>query len=400
VKAIGGIATSLMASIDWRLMMKDPWDWEYDDVQQLVDDCVRESATLEYKACNALRPQGDITIEEIKDEISRDISAFANAGGGTIIYGVREYRDRHLPEGIDDGFAPEERVDHQWLEQVINTRIGPKIPDVRIKPITIPGSSNIIIVVYVPRSYVGPHQAADGRFYQRHNFERRVMEWHQIEDVRNRAQGPLLSLGFSIHRAVEPDISPDEMPYEGAQCELEVTVENLSPQPAMYAIATVELPWPWVYLKPSALYNIAGPSDEWMPLLLPDGRRLANSTRIQEIWSSTVMQLHGHPIFKGRTFDFFALDVLAPDRIDELPIHWTIEAPHMLAASGWAFIAPRSRKVEINPDRLDNRIELWIEDLQGDPKLLDHMLSPNIIQLPGPIEQMDLSLSHIPPWPF
>jgi len=30
--------------------MKEPWNWEYDDVQQLVADHVRESATLEYKS--------------------------------------------------------------------------------------------------------------------------------------------------------------------------------------------------------------------------------------------------------------------------------------------------------------------------------------------------------------
>jgi hypothetical protein len=217
--------------------MKEPWDWEYEDIQQLVDDRERESATLEYKACGALRPQGDITIEKVRAEISRDVSAFANAGGGTIIYGVREYSDRHLPERIDDGFAPDERIDHEWLEQVINTRIGPKIPGIRIKPITIPNSDNIIIVVYVPQSYVGPHQAADKLFYQRHNFERRAMEWYQIEDVRNRAQEPLLSLGLLAHR-VNLSINPEKMPYPGTQYELSVTVENSSPQPALYAIAT------------------------------------------------------------------------------------------------------------------------------------------------------------------
>jgi hypothetical protein len=379
--------------------MTEPWDWEYEDIQQLIDDHVRESATLEYKSCDALRPHGNIEIEDIRIEVSRDVSAFANAGSGTIIYGVTEYRDRHLPERIDDGFAPGERTNHEWLEQVINTRIGPKIPNIRIKPIAIPGSGNIIIVVHVPQSYVGPHQAADMCFYQRHNFERRVMEWYQIEDVRNRARGPLLSLGFSIRRSTQPDLSSNKMPYEGDQYELTVTVENSSPQPAMYAIATVELPWPWVYLKPGAMESIGGPSNDWAPVSLPDGRGLANSTRVHHIWSSSGLRSHGHPIFKGRAFLFFSVDVLAPRSISELPIRWTVEAPHMQAVSGWVFVAPGGGRAEINPDRLHDRIELWLDTIDQDSQLGNRKLMPNVIQLPGPLENLSDSLSA-PHFPF
>jgi hypothetical protein len=379
--------------------MKEPWDWEYADIQQLVDDHERESATLEYKACGALRPQEGTAIEDIRIEISRDVSAFANAGGGTIIYGVREYSDRHIPERIDDGFAPDERIDHEWLEQVINTRIGPKIPGIRIKPITIPNSNSIIIVVHVPQSYIGPHQAADKLFYQRHNFERRVMEWYQIEDVRNRAQGPLLSLGFLAHR-VDLSINPEKVPYSGTQYELSVTVENSSPQPALYAIATIELPWPWVYLEPSAIENISGPSNKRAPMLLPDGRKWANSTCVQEIWSSTTTRSYGHPIFKGRAFDFFSLDVLAPRVPVELPIRWMIEAPHMQGISGWVFIAPGSGRAEINPKSLDDRIELWLNEVLRRPELTNNELRPNVIQLPGPLDMSVPNPPDIPSLPI
>lgn len=378
--------------------MKEPWDWDYDDIQQLVDDHALESATLEYKSCDALRSHGNITIDEIRIEVSRDISAFANAGGGTIIYGVREYPNRHLPERIDDGFAPDESVDHEWLEQVINTRIGPKIPDVRIKSITIPDSSNTIIIVHIPQSYVGPHQAADKLFYQRHNFERRSMEWYQIEDVRNRSQGPLLSLNFSVHRAAEQSVESSKMPYEGFQYDLAITVENSSPQPAMYAIGTVELPCPWVYLVPSAMGSISGPSNEWRPLQLPSGQRVRSSTCVQQIWSTTSLPLGGHPIFRGRAFDFFSVDVLAPHSVDELPIHWVVEAPHMRVDSGWAFIAPRAGRVDINPERLGDRLGLWIEEMQQDSALADRVPIPNVIELSGPLDQMSRRL--LPQMPF
>jgi predicted HTH transcriptional regulator len=65
--------------------MKLPWEWDESDVQSLVDSQVQENAELEYKACAAL----DRT-EERRNEVSKDVSAFANAGGGVIIYGVLE----------------------------------------------------------------------------------------------------------------------------------------------------------------------------------------------------------------------------------------------------------------------------------------------------------------------
>jgi len=39
--------------------------------------------------------------ERNKNEISKDVSAFANSDGGTIIYGIEE--EGHLPKRIDGG---------------------------------------------------------------------------------------------------------------------------------------------------------------------------------------------------------------------------------------------------------------------------------------------------------
>ena len=72
-----------------------------------------------------------------KKEIAKDVSAFANSDGGTIIYGVSEYNDAersHLPEQI----SPINRVEYtkEWLEHVINSNISPKINSLKIIPIT------------------------------------------------------------------------------------------------------------------------------------------------------------------------------------------------------------------------------------------------------------------------
>jgi hypothetical protein len=55
-------------------MEKDPWLRDITDVQKLVDSKEKESAYLDYKESAAL--QND---EKSKTEISKDVSAFANA---------------------------------------------------------------------------------------------------------------------------------------------------------------------------------------------------------------------------------------------------------------------------------------------------------------------------------
>jgi predicted HTH transcriptional regulator len=68
----------------------EPWEWVEADLERLIKDQVRESTDLDYKASPALE-----NTQSNKDSISKDVSAFANAGGGTIVYGVTE--NGHLP---------------------------------------------------------------------------------------------------------------------------------------------------------------------------------------------------------------------------------------------------------------------------------------------------------------
>jgi hypothetical protein len=58
---------------------------------------VKESLTLEYKASPAIDKRDDIK----KLEMARDVSAFANADGGQIVYGMTE--SDHEPTGLDEG---------------------------------------------------------------------------------------------------------------------------------------------------------------------------------------------------------------------------------------------------------------------------------------------------------
>jgi|SRR5579871_164796 len=157
------------------------------DIEQMIRDQVQENIHLDYKASAAL------TLAK-RDEIAKDVSAFANSDGGVLIYGVEE--KNNLPVRIDGG-VDDLQVSREWLDNTVSSRITPKISDVRILPLpTSPGRS--LYVISVVKSFRGPHQSADKKYYKRHNFKSEPMEDYEIADVRNRRQRVSTLITFEI----------------------------------------------------------------------------------------------------------------------------------------------------------------------------------------------------------
>src|SRR5947209_20369919 len=166
--------------------MKEPWQWTEEDILNLIINKIGESTTLEYKACGALAKTN-----EKKDEISKDVSAFANSAGGSIVYGVIENKDTHEPEDIDAGFDPRD-ISGEWLEQVINSKIERRISGVIINTVALPTTrpGKVLYVVYVPESNLAPHMAADDRFYKRFNFQRVAMKEYEVRNLMRQEHYP------------------------------------------------------------------------------------------------------------------------------------------------------------------------------------------------------------------
>lgn len=168
--------------------------WTIDTLNGLINNQVEESLNLDYKGAEAIGNN-----DKKKTEISKDISAMANADGGTIIYGIREYNEKdkkHLPEKID----PIKRIEFtkEWLEQIINSNIRPKIEGLIIHPVEVSFEKNeAVYVVEIPKSNTA-HQAADKRYYKRYNFESVPMDDYEIRDIMNRSRNPKIELAFEI----------------------------------------------------------------------------------------------------------------------------------------------------------------------------------------------------------
>lgn len=205
------------------------------ELEALHTGSIKESLTLEYKASGAV----DKT-DKKKDEIAKDASAFANAAGGQILYGMTE--QDHLPAGLDAGLDPTE-FPGIWFEQVIQQNVTPQIEGLRIQEVPLdPQHARVAVVVTVPAALSrAPHQAKDGRYYRRHNFSNQTMNDSEIRDTMRRATTPKLFVKLQL-----ADGGPQSVKFPPGQeisepVTLQVFVGNRSPQPAFHTVVLIGL---------------------------------------------------------------------------------------------------------------------------------------------------------------
>lgn len=178
--------------------MAEPWEWVEADLQALVDQRADEGPELDFKRCDAIQ-----NTPGKKTELSKDVSAFANSAGGTLVYGIIEDPETHTASDLDAGYDPT-IISKEWIEQVINSNIQPRLSGVRINavPLTNHAPGKVAYVVSVPQGSTA-HQAADKRYYKRFNFESVPMEDYEIRDVMQRVSAPVVSIEFEIDGSLE-----------------------------------------------------------------------------------------------------------------------------------------------------------------------------------------------------
>lgn len=133
------------------------------DILALVKNHEEEGRTIEFK-----RDLPGKTEKE-RQELLADISSFANASGGDLIFGVAE------SEGVATAVTalPGIDIDSEILrlEAVIRAGLDPRVPGVESRAIEVPGKGHVI-VVRVPNSWRGPHFVKSNetfRMYGRHS---------------------------------------------------------------------------------------------------------------------------------------------------------------------------------------------------------------------------------------
>jgi hypothetical protein len=178
-------------------MPKPVSEWTEDDVLSLPPG---ENDTFERKGSELL----DLTLarvreDAVRDELAKQLSAFANMGGGQIIYGLTNAGT------VDNGGIARSVKGRQstkeWLEDVIPTLTDFEIVGFNVYeiPPNATGSSlaadKSIYVVDVPDSERAPHQSKrDLKYYVRLGSKSLPAPHRLIEDIRNRARHPQLEV--------------------------------------------------------------------------------------------------------------------------------------------------------------------------------------------------------------
>lgn len=149
------------------------------DLEYLIDNEIIEAKKLEYK--RDLPGNSDSE----KKEFLADISSFANASGGDIIYGIEEDRSTGKPVGPLEGLAIS-NVDEtkQRLDNIILNGLEPQLPSYSytIKPIHL-SNSNYVIIIRILRSWLNPHRISfknSSKFYSRNSSGKYLMDVQEL----------------------------------------------------------------------------------------------------------------------------------------------------------------------------------------------------------------------------
>ena len=133
------------------------------DLQTLLDNGVCEGKTIDYK--EKLHDKSDSD----KKEFLYDISAFANASGGYLIFGIKE--DGGVPTEICGLDILDVDAVILKLENIIRDGISPRISGVTTKGIFL-SNNRVVIVFRIPRSFSQPHMITfknASKFYSRNS---------------------------------------------------------------------------------------------------------------------------------------------------------------------------------------------------------------------------------------
>ncbi|MFM0169122.1 ATP-binding protein [Paraburkholderia sediminicola] len=145
-------------------------------VEQLIEERTFEGAHIDFK--RELPPTWN---DGAKHELYADVSAFANVGGGDLIYGIDEGADSEaaviVPQ-VADGDATTLR-----LKDFLLNGVEPRMPGLEVQqvPVAVDGVNGFVFIIRVPQSWAGPHRVRSNfKFYIREGNRKRDLSVPEI----------------------------------------------------------------------------------------------------------------------------------------------------------------------------------------------------------------------------
>jgi hypothetical protein len=144
--------------------------------------------------------------EHVKGEYARMVSAFSNADGGVVVWGVDCPDDvaKRVPGGPKIIGVRGAAAFANWLNITRKEVVTPAAPDIRSCALEDPtGKGQDLVVTYVAKSWMAPHMAHMGdthRYYRRGSDMTRKMDAYEVEEMLGRRAGPLLQPTVVVKR--------------------------------------------------------------------------------------------------------------------------------------------------------------------------------------------------------
>jgi hypothetical protein len=132
------------------------------DLLDLISNQVCEDKRIEFKA--TLPNDSD----KQKKEFLADVSSFANASGGDLVFGMKAQNG--VASQLVGLQLPSLDAEILRLENILRDGLDPRVPNIRIQGI--PLTSAVALVIRVTRSWIPPHRVKLGgtsRFYSRNS---------------------------------------------------------------------------------------------------------------------------------------------------------------------------------------------------------------------------------------
>jgi hypothetical protein len=149
-------------------------------LQGLIDEGVREGPHLDFK-----RDLPAAWNNEAKHEFLADVTAFANAGGGDLVFGVDEDGQAQAAAIVPQGLTNSD-LEVRRLQDFLMTLAEPRIPGIQVQAVTVSanGVTGHCMVVRVPQSWAGPHRVKTNQhFFVRDGLRKRQLDIPEIRSL-------------------------------------------------------------------------------------------------------------------------------------------------------------------------------------------------------------------------
>lgn len=292
-------------------------------LRQLCRERKEESLRLEFKPCNELKvgtkfrdKKGETRERQLTNvliELTKDVTAFLNSAGGTLIYGVLEdKKSRAKRLDKENAFNASDKGNNIRSEKVINwlrAHIQPS-PTVDVYQVFLnkDDESSWYLVLEIEQGQQA-YQAKDHKFYKRIGNTVQAMEQYEVVDVMNRTRAAALRLRVTDFRQLS------ERNPVWSQLSFGIMVTSTNYVASEYGALKLTLAYPLRFVTDVAIGRGGDVRKRsWLKLL----EEVAHAQSVMVHWGANT----GNIVFPGDWFDFYGSEfrILAP-------VHQIIQDP-------------------------------------------------------------------------